>query len=196
MVGEFVAIRMIVLKPDEDPEDFEKWMTKETSPGVPPNPPAPSFLDEMGKLFKPHGLERITFLRGNNESLKDKRGNHLSKPPHPLFSDKPAAKRADSTAAGANAHFAWITYWTDKKTNQTAWQKAHRTTAWNQNWSDFKSKCLSKGDSRPQHGPPYDYLGVQGSLPGPGGRPIKHYGRGAGCLVEGFEVIYDKCNWS
>jgi hypothetical protein len=184
IVGQFVAIRMIVLKEDgEGPEAFEKWMTNRTSPGK------PSFIDAMGAAFQDKGLLRITFLRGNKE-----KANFPSEEPYPLQSDvtaNPAVtslgrpKRKESTAAGANADYAWITYWKSKKDNQNAW-KAERSDEWYEIWSAFKAKCYPKADGRPVHGPPYDFLGSALSDP-------THYGHGAGCLVEGFEVIWE---WS
>jgi hypothetical protein len=175
----FVAIRMIVLKPGEDPAAFRDWMTKTNG-----------LLDTMGGIFSKDGgaLERITFLQGNKEGL--------TTPPYPRQSDDPAEKRKESSTAGANADFAWITYWTSKQANQKAWQTADRPDDWDKLWKEFLRKCHPRGEftpSRPGHGPPYDYLG---GVAQEGKDTVVHHGRGAGCLVEGFEVIYDKCDWS
>lgn len=179
-MGQFVAIRMIILNSDENSADFKDWMT--TSGG---------FLDKIGVAFQGKGgLLRIIFLEGNKVAQQ---------------SWDESDTRADSTAAGANADFAWITFWTSKEDNTTAWSDSSRPQGWDADWSAFKSKCHPKFSeptdshpSRPLHGPPYDYRGAPGYrfYDNQTGRSITHHGKGAGCLVEGFEVIYDKSSWS
>lgn len=177
----FVAIRMIAVDygKTNDPvqrrairQNFENWMID-------------TFLDEMGVNFQP-GLERITFLRGNKKE-KDETDTLGDKPVQSYQNAKPNASvaRADSTDAGANADFAWITYWTNRGTNRSAW-RSQRPPAWSTLWSQFRAKCQQKTHGRPKHGPPYDSVG------GPvasSGNP--QFGAGAGSLVEGFEVVWE-----
>jgi len=219
----FVSIRMIIVDPKVKKSDFEKWMIKETGPGE------KSFLDKMGGLLKPggglyltgkcpklntvSGLESIIFLKGNKD-------------PNAVQSEK-RPPRKDSTPAGANADYAWITLWTDWDANKDAWSCPDRPLKWYNNvlpesnparglWNQFIDRChprntpaLASGASnvvldqnpslRPQHGPAFDYNGAPGqTFLNAVGNPIKHIGRGAGCLVEGFEVLYNesKGNWS
>lgn len=187
----FVAIRMIVLanpggrhhnftNQDFQPNgpfwqvsnNFIQWMTVTTNLAA----SAPAFLDVMGRHFMSRGLTRITFLQGNRD-------------PQALPSD-----RARSRPAGANAHFAWITYWTSMQDNQNAWSSLARPPGWGGPgglWQQFLGMCYQDRTPagwarRPQPGPPYDYHGIVNR----GGRVIQ--GLGAGCLVEGFEVIYDR----
>ena len=101
--GKFVAIRMIVLKDDRNPVKFENWMTG-----------AGGLLTEMWNFFNGKGLEKIIFLRGNK-----KKYNFPSGPPYPRMSmDGAGSGIGDSTAAGANADYAWIAYWTSKQINE------------------------------------------------------------------------------
>jgi hypothetical protein len=200
--GKFVAIRMIVVNPNPNPDfiysggDFETWMKND-------------FLDAMGGLFKPNGwlwlnqgdccpelkkypdsgLERIIFLKGN---IKDTRQSHQGA----------GTNRTCSTAAGANANYAWVTLWTSREANQAAWSCSCRPTEWHNDvpgsdrgyWNRFLSWCLPKPE-RPWHGPAYDYIGAPGYLFWEDGHIVKHVGRGAGCLTEGFEIIYSKSDW-
>ena len=161
-MAQFVAIRVIVLQREDDKRGFADWMTGDGG-----------FLDHMGGFFRDKGLEKIMFLQGNKES-------GLTEQPYPLKSNESASV----TAAGANADFAWITYWTSKDANQAAWQ-AERPPAWVQIWKTFMKKCYKKACGRPKHGPPYDFLGKEPD----------QIGHGAGCLVEGFELIYCKSEW-
>jgi len=139
-MSRFFAIRMIVLKPGEDLDVFQTWMTQSNG-----------LLDEMWDIFKSQGLEKITFLRG--------------------------AEQAKGRAVpGANANFAWITYWTSENANDTAW-KSDRPDSWHSLWDTFMKKCLQP-PAKPTH-PPYD-----------GGS--KDHGnkiRGYGSLVAGFEEV-------
>ncbi len=199
-MGQFVAIRMIVLdytkalknpKASEGPEDpdnrrdkrkkFEDWMIG-------------TFLDEMGKAFQGDGLQRITFLRGNKKE-KDKTGGPLQSKNNATGRGRNSASRAKITEAGANADFAWITYWESKQKNRKAWKKK-RTAAWYKLWDQFTGKCQRSG--RPTHGPPFDYKGLHPVKDAaelaklPAGSPNPQPGAGAGFLVEGFEVAYDR----
>jgi len=190
-MGQFVGIRMIILKTGEDRRKFEAWMTDDEG-----------FLDKMGELFMPggwlhqvgscpgleedHGLEGIIFLRGIKE-------NGLSvAPPYPLQSHQHATRRDRSSEAGANADYAWITFWTDRAANKAAWSCQDRPETWyavapdgtkTGLWMDFREKCFPRTENSsiaiPEHGPAYDYVGSE-----------TQRGAGAGCLVEGFEVIY------
>jgi hypothetical protein len=170
-MGEFVAIRMIVLRPDVTPADFEEFMTGE-------------LLNEMWTIFSEkeadRGLTGIVFLKGNKDARQSYEGAGK-------------ADRSESTSAGANADYAWITYWESMEKNKTAWSSSKRSPEWDAYWQYFKSQCyprhITDSDfiSRPEHGPPYDYLGAPGYLFT--GASIVHHGRGAGCLVEGFEVV-------
>ncbi|MFC1719236.1 hypothetical protein ACFL6S_36635 [Candidatus Poribacteria bacterium] len=187
-MGEFVSIRMIVVRDEDKRDEFGNWITK-------------TFLNAMGDLFKPNGslfklcqvkgecpdldqnsgLERIIFLKGN----KEEEGVPTS--PHPLKSDEHATKRGESSEAGANADYAWITFWTSREANKAAWSCQYRPNTWYNDartghWNKFQEKCFPK-PGRPPHGPPYDYLGVS---------TTEQRGSGAGCLVEGFEIIYDE----
>ncbi len=196
-MGQFVAIRMIVVKPNES-KTFETWMTG-------------TFLNAMGKLFKPDGqlyqhysktqgnpldgvsgLQQIIFLKGNKQNA--------AVSPYPLQSHQHAAARAGSSEAGANADYAWIAFWTNRAANRAAWSCEWRPDTWCNatatagHWRDFRDKCFSRvppgggaasTPARPPHGSPYDYLG-SGS----------QRGAGAGCLVEGFEVIPYEPDWS
>jgi hypothetical protein len=174
-MGQFVAIRMIVLDP-VGAGNFEKWMTDPDG-----------FLDKMWGYFQP-SLTRITFLKGNKAGARQSY-------------QRAGSGRADSTPAGANADYAWITYWTNKQDNQAIWKANNRGAnpaldlEWYNDvplgstpddrglWNQFLDRCYSRGDGatsgRPPHGPPYDYRGQFST----------QYGRGAGCLVEGFEVV-------
>ena len=164
-MGQFVAIRMIVLKPGVFPNDCETFMTG-------------TLLNDMWDFFsaEDRGWEGIAFLRGNKDGLQ---------------SYQVAGSRANSRAAGANADYAWITLWKDKDTNEKTWRNPDRPDDWDTNWNEFRGMCYPRKDniptgltpSRPPHGPPYDYLG------GVPTKDLVHYGRGAGCLVEGFEVV-------
>ncbi len=168
----FVAIRMIVLKPGQDASAFRDWMISDQG-----------FLDKMGGVFKNDGLEMIMFLQGNKQ-------NGLTEEPYPLQSSQ---SPPPITAAGANADFAWITQWASKAVNQASWSASKNNLQWRAVWKDFMDCCFPRSPglvpSRPLHGPPYDYLG---GVPTKG---LAHYGRGAGCLVEGFELIYCKSEW-
>ncbi len=177
--GNFLAIRMIVLKHNVDPTAFETFMIG-------------TLLPEMWAFFSANGrgLKGITFLRGN----KRKEG-FPSGPPHPRMSqDGAGTDRSDSTAAGANADYAWITCWTSKEINENIWKNDApdaRPAGWDDIWRQFRDDWCHKG-SRPMHGPPYDSVGASGihrDPPHPPNPHIEHHGRGAGCLVEGFEVI-------
>jgi len=173
--GKFVAIRMIVLDSDRNPVKFINWMTQEDG-----------LLDKMWKFFheKVHVLDEIIFLKGN----KKKQG-FPSGPPYPRLSqDGAGPDRTHSTAAGANADFAWVTCWTSKQANQDAWSNQARPDGWDDIWNQFRNYWCHRG-SRPTHGPPYDSVGASGLHPDPPGVHIQHHGRGAGCLVEGFEVV-------
>ncbi len=147
-MGKYVAIRMIILKRGEDPVGFQTWMTKPCG-----------FLDTMWNTFKGHDLKAITFLKGYDQDRPS-----------------PGRNRKNSKAAGANVNFAWITYWTDKQTNEDAWRSAPRTTVWLNLWKEFMAKCFPP-PGRPAKGPPYDY---------------RAFKKGAGSLVAGFEEIWSK----
>jgi hypothetical protein len=220
--GKFMAVRMIILDTEQTTrEDFEEWMTKKIKTGKP-------FLDEMGRIFKPDGrlwrhrtsaegiphqpelaqdsgLERIILLRGIDEDAYGIDTSDTPPPPYPLQSHQHSATRAGSTEAGANADYAWITLWTDRRANRAAWSYPWRPDEWFKNengvksglWWEFRrEKCLDRfGPAvlrdvqffspsvpyRPPHGPPYDYFGSG-----------TQRGAGVGCLVEGFEIIYDE----
>ncbi len=189
-MGQFVAIRMIVLDPAAS-GNFEKWMTGYDDPDT--HVYVKGFLDRMWEVFQPD-LTKITFLKGNKTGARQSY-------------QRAGSGRVDSTSAGANADYAWITYWKDRKANQDIWKKDNRHAddnpaldlEWYNDvplgstphdrglWNQFLDRCYSRGDGanpgRPSHGPPYDYRGQSPT----------HYGRGAGCLVEGFEVVKE---WS
>lgn len=162
--GMFIAIRMIVLKEDVDPQDFKDFVAGELRPAMTESFPA---------------MRGFVFLEGN----KAGRPTHESQP--------------NKKAAGANADYAWLTFWNSVEENQEAWQGG-RATGWHPTWRKFLGYCYEKETrghrkpvmdvpiTRPLHGPPYDYLGDPWSNP-------PHHGRGAGCLVEGFKVLW---SWS
>lgn len=190
MLGQFVAIRMIILKPGQDASAFKDWMIGCHG--------CLGFLDKMGGLFKKDGLEKIIFLQGNKE-------NGLSASPHPRKSSDTLRNPTQLTAAGANADFAWITQWASKTDNEKVWGESKGNAEWRKVWKDFMDYCFPRSlsvpvglvPSRPPHGPPYDYRGAPGYVfdDNPTGTSIVHHGRGAGCLVEGFELIYCKSDW-
>jgi len=171
-MGQFTAVRMIIVKNGGDKSQFEAFMTD-------PN----GFLDKMVTAFSGAGLQKLLFLKGNKNGR--------------LSQDGAGPDRTASKAAGANADYAWISFWTDKPTNEAAWSNATYPTGWQSMWQTFKGWCFSKGTGakpkRPPHGPPFDYRGVMNqSFADPAtGKVIEHHGRGAGCLVEGFEVIWE-----
>ncbi len=171
MLDQFVAIRMIVVNPDKDKEEFKEWMI-DASDGKTP------FVKTMGDAFVGNELKEIIFLEGNKE---DARQSYQGA----------GTGQKDSTPAGANADFAWITRWTSKSANETAWSDRPdqpRPANWKAEWKKFLDWCHPRrlsgtgNPNRPEHGPPYDFYGA----PGQGSR---QYGRGVGCLVEGFVVI-------
>jgi len=186
IVGKFVAVRMIVLDYGEtnDPAgrramrlDFENWMIG-------------AFLNEMGRSFKP-SLERITFLRGNKRERNET--DPLGDKPVQSYQNADSGTSVppeESTDAGANADFAWITYWTDREANREAW-RSHRSDQWYDLWAQFRSRCQKKSQGRPKHGPAFDAVGG----PAAPGEAHAQFGAGAGCLVEGFEVVYDEAGW-
>jgi len=180
-MGQFVAIRMIILKPvletGETVAGFESFMKDE-------------LLTAMWNYFSQEnrGLEGITFLRGN-------------KHPDAVQSYQPRPPRSGSTPAGANSDYAWITRWASWQDNDNVWkgEKVGRPNGWDDDgdtlglWNRFRGWC-HPNDSRPQHGPSYDSIGAPGYFfyDKQTKRVIKHVGRGAGSLVEGFEVIWER----
>lgn len=202
---EYIAIRMIVLNPNypiptdsnKTPrQDFEDWMTGK------------NIYEEDGFLHK----MRESFHNMNNGSLLEilllrghKEDGIIEVAAYPHMSAKPAENREGSTSAGANADYAWMTRWKSRGANQDAWKIPKddpngRCNGWKEAWETFLKRCyprdLTPGTlgaafdtpDRPLHGPPFDYLGAPGLFPSRG-KPTPHYGRGAGCLVEGFEVV-------
>jgi hypothetical protein len=171
-MGQFVAIRMIIVKNGGDKGQFESFMTD-----------SEGFLDKMVDAFSGSGLERLMFLKGNKDSR--------------LSMDGAGTSRADSKAAGANADYGWISFWTSKSANEAAWSNPTYPTGWYDTWQDFRAWCFSRGNGvvpkRPPHGPPFDYRGVVGQdfVDPTTGNIIEHRGRGAGSLVEGFDVIWE-----
>ena len=170
-MDQFVAVRVIILRNGADKTQFEKFMAE---PG--------GFLDNMVTAFSGSGLQNLLFLKGN-------KAGRLSK-------DGAGPNRTVSRAAGANADYAWISFWTDKDTNEGAWSSANYPAGWEDMWRDFKSWCFPRGGGveprRPPHGPAFDYRGAPGQdFVDTNGNVIEHRGRGAGCLVEGFDVIWE-----
>lgn len=174
----FVAVRMIVLHPEVTPQEFTDFMFDEFIPG-------------MTTCFADQGLLSFALLKGNKVGRQSREGA--------------GADRTKSTPAGANSDFAWISCWADIDANRKAWKTGDRTLGWDDLWMIFLSKChprstIKDGDpdavdawcpNRPMHGPPFDFRGAPGySFFDPiDGKVITHYGRGVGCLTEGFKVI-------